>query len=80
MPFHIRDPQTDSLVRELARVRGCGLTDAVRQAVGAELQREEGKVSLHDRIRALQDEFLAYPATGLVADKAFYDWLSGDDS
>lgn len=80
MPFHIRDPETDSLVRELARVRGCGLTDAVRQAVGAELEREQDKIPLRDRIRALQDDFHAHPPTGRAADKRFYDWLSGDDS
>jgi antitoxin VapB len=79
MPFHVRDPETDSLVRELARVRGCGLTEAVRQAVGAELQREEQKTPLRERIRALQDEVLSRPATGLKADKAFYDWLSGEE-
>lgn len=79
MPFHIRDPETDILVRELARVRGCGLTEAVRQAVGAELRREEEKIPLHERIRALQDEFLAHRATGKTADKVFYDWLSGDE-
>ncbi|HEY5106373.1 MAG TPA: type II toxin-antitoxin system VapB family antitoxin [Caulobacteraceae bacterium] len=80
MPFHVRDPETTTLVRELARRRGCGLTEAVKQAVGNELRREEEKVPLRDRIKALQDEFRAYPATGLKADKAFYDWLNDEEA
>lgn len=79
MPFHIRDPETDTLVRRLAGRRGCGLTDAVKQAVGNELRREEDKIPFRDRIRALQDEVLSRPATGLDADKAFYDWLSDEE-
>lgn len=73
MPFHVRDPETDTLVRELARQRGCGLTEAVKTAVRAELGR--GKPSLADQMKALQDEVLSRPATGLKADKAFYDSL-----
>ena len=79
MAFHIRDAETDTLVRRLARKRGCGLTEAVKQAVDAELRREEETIPLRDRIRALQDEVLSHPSTGLKADKEFYDWLSGDD-
>jgi antitoxin VapB len=79
MPFHIRDPETDTLVRELARKRGCGLTDAVKLAVNAELRREAEAVPLRERIREIRDQVLSRPATGLEADKAFFDWLSGDD-
>ena len=77
MPFHVRDEETTTLVRELARKRGCGLTEAVKVAVTAELQREEP--SLREKLRALQDEFLAYPSTGLEADKAFYDSLNDEE-
>jgi hypothetical protein len=42
-----------------------------------ELDRME--LSLEDRIRALQDEVLSHPPTGLKADKAFYDWLCGEE-
>ena len=78
MPFHIRDSETDTLVRQLAQKRGCGLTEAVRLAVGAELRREEEKIPYRDRLRTLQDEVLSHPSTGLTADKAFFDALSGD--
>ncbi|MFI4974629.1 MAG: type II toxin-antitoxin system VapB family antitoxin [Caulobacterales bacterium] len=79
MPFHIRDPETDNLVRELARKRSVGLTEAVKLAVTAELRRDAEKVPLRERIRPLQAEVAAWPRTGRKADKAFFDHLSGDE-
>jgi len=79
MAFHVRDPKTDALVRTLAQKRGVGITEAIRAAVSAELQREEAATPMIERIRALQEEVLSRPDTGLAADKAFFDWLSGDD-
>ena len=79
MAFHIRDSETDKLVRELARQRGVGLTEAVKLAVGGELRREAERVPLRDRLRPLQEKVGTLQPTGLKADKAFFDWLSGDD-
>lgn len=76
MAFYVRDIETDALVRELARRRGIGLTEAVKLAVKNELEREA--LSLRTRIAALQAEVLRRPATGLLADKAFFDDLSGE--
>jgi antitoxin VapB len=78
VPFHIRDPETDTLVRELARKRGCGLTDAVKLAVENELKRDESQEILA-RIAAVQEEVAKWPDSGLEADKAFFDWLSDDE-
>ncbi len=78
MPFHIRDPETDTLVRELARREGIGLTEAVKRAVTHELERDAMNVSLGDRIREIQDRIANYPKTGLKDDKAFFDEMSGD--
>jgi len=78
MPFHIRDAEADELVRELARRRQIGLTEAVKLAVRNELRREDEAVPLRERLRPLQDRIAARPRTGLEADKAFYDELSGD--
>jgi antitoxin VapB len=78
MAFHVRDPETDALVRKLARQKGVGITQAVKLAVDAELRREE-RPPLRERIRAIQDEVRSWPDTGLKADKAFFDELSGDD-
>ncbi len=78
MPFHVRDPETDTLVRQLAREKGCGLTDAVKLAVGNELKRADTRTML-DKIKELQEEVAAWPKSGLKADKAFYDRLSGEE-
>ncbi len=37
------------------------------------------ELSLENCIRALQDEVLSHPRTGLKADKAFYDGLYGEE-
>jgi antitoxin VapB len=78
MAFHVRDLETDTLVRELARKHGIGLTEAVRLAVRHELQREAQAVPLRERIAALRAEVMQRPRTGLKADKAFFDDLSGE--
>ncbi|WP_395708208.1 type II toxin-antitoxin system VapB family antitoxin [Reyranella sp.] len=78
MAFHVRDAETDALVRELAAKHKIGLTEAVRMAVRNELQREQEAVPLKVRIAALRAEVLKRPATGLEADKAFFDDLSGE--
>lgn len=79
MPFHVRDAETTTLVRELARRRGCGLTEAVKQTVGAELRREVAEIPLVDRIAEIRTKVMSAPATGLEADKAFYDWLNDEE-
>ncbi|KPH80922.1 type II toxin-antitoxin system VapB family antitoxin [Bosea vaviloviae] len=78
MAFHIRDPEADRAVRELAARKGVSLTDAVKQAVQNELLQMNQNVPFLERIRDLQLRVAAYPKTGLKADKAFYDELSGD--
>ena len=79
MAFHVRDIETDTMVRELARKRGVGITDAIKLAVGAELKRDEDVAPFRERIRRIQEEVLSRPATGLEADKAFYDSLSDEE-
>jgi antitoxin VapB len=78
MAFHIRDPEADRALRELAARKGVSLTDAVKQAVQNELLQMDQNVPFLERIRDLQQRVAAYPKTGLKADKAFYDELSGD--
>ncbi|HEX5328017.1 MAG TPA: type II toxin-antitoxin system VapB family antitoxin [Acetobacteraceae bacterium] len=79
MAFHVRDEATDTAVRRLAKVKGKSLTDTIREAVEHEYEREQEKVPLAERIRAIQEEFrlLSRPG-GQPADKAFFDDLSGD--
>ena len=78
MPFHVRDAETDMLVRELAHAKGLGLTDAVKLAVRNELQRAAETTPLRARLRAIAAPLADYPPTGMTADKQFFDVLSGD--
>jgi antitoxin VapB len=81
MAFHIRDPETDQLVRELARRDGTTLTEAVRETVRKELKSRDEKLSLWERTADIRARIASYPDTGQMADKAFYDelWGQGDD-
>lgn len=79
MAFHVRDKTTDALVRELATQRGLGLTEAVKVAVEAELGRLDDEVAGRmKRMAEVVDAVDRIPRTGLKADKAFFDELSGD--
>jgi antitoxin VapB len=77
MAFHIKNPATDALAREVAALKKVGLTEAVHEALQKELEREQGKPSLVEisaafarKLRSMGD-----PAKGLPADKAFIDSL-----
>lgn len=77
MAFHIRDKETDALVRELARKEKTGLKDAVKSAVRDKLKTLGARPSLHDRLSEIADEIARAPKTGKKADKKFFDDLSG---
>lgn len=90
MAFHVRDPKTDALVREVARRRGIGITEAIREIAEEALTAEEEAASrsvadraadLRERLRPLLEKMDAMPRTGVVLDKRFYDelWGQGDD-
>lgn len=74
MALHIRDPETDRLVRNLAEMKKLGLTETIKLAVENELKR----LPLRERIRPIQDRIAAYPKTGLTADKEFFDSLNDE--
>jgi antitoxin VapB len=78
MPLYIKDNATAQLVAELAKRRGVSKTDAVRQAVEAELARAAEAVPLRERLAELWDANPLPPPTGDIADKQFFDDLSGD--
>ena len=78
MPLYIRDDATAELVAQLAKQRGITKQDAVRIAVKAELERTAQAVPLRERLEALWRENPLPPSTGQVADKEFFDELSGD--
>lgn len=77
MTFYVKDPKTDKAVRKLAKLKGTTLTEAIRTAVLAALEREkeEENEAAIDRLIA---KVAAWPDTGLKADKAFYDSLNDE--
>jgi len=79
MPLNIRNEAVNELAERLAVRKRMNKTDAVRIALENELRRLDEAVPLRDRLRPLQERVLSRPATGLDADKAFYDELNGDE-
>ena len=77
MPLNIRSEAVNRLAETLAARTHVNKTDAVRQALENELRRLDQALPLRERLRPLQDRVMARPATGLDADKAFYDALGG---
>lgn len=79
MALNLRNRETENLVREYARRRGLGLTEAVHEAVREGLAREDTRASLWERTADLRERLSSYPLTGEAADKRFFDSLSGQD-
>jgi len=78
MPLFIKDELTTKLVNELAQRRGTTKQDAVKLAVQAELERENKELPLREKLARWHKLHPMRPATGKVADKAFFDDLSGE--
>ena len=79
MPLNIRSDVVNQLAETLAARRRVSKTEAVRQALEAELKRLDAGVPLYARLQPLQARVAARPLTGLDADKAFYDSLYEDN-
>lgn len=86
MALNLRNRETENLVREYARRRGLGLTEAVHEAVASALRQDGGAgktpgESLLERLQPLFDRLDRYPRSGEKTDKAFFDdmWGQGDD-
>ncbi|WP_419319965.1 type II toxin-antitoxin system VapB family antitoxin [Caulobacter sp. ErkDOM-E] len=79
MPFHVRDPEADAMLRSYAEEKRVGITDAIKLAVTRAREADESaKAEKLAKIDAILAEVDALPRTGLKADKAFFDDLSGD--
>ncbi|MBY0297270.1 MAG: type II toxin-antitoxin system VapB family antitoxin [Methylobacterium sp.] len=83
MPLNDRDEEVDRLAETLASIACVSKTEAVRMALANELQRRQASRlreprPLRERIKPIQDRIAGFPSTGLEADKAFFDELSGD--
>jgi len=79
MPLYIKDDVTAGLVGQLATRLRLSKQDAVKRAVQAELARTEApRPPLRERFAALRAAYPLPPPTGDLADKQFFDELSGD--
>jgi len=79
MAFHVRDPETDALVRELADKTRLGITEAVKLAAAEALaSRDQARAEKLAKMRAISAEVASWPRTGLKADKAFFDEMYED--
>ncbi len=76
--LQIRNERIVKLAAKLAAIRRSTKTEAVRLALENELARIESEKTLAERVRPIQDRIASRPATGLEADKAFFDELSGE--
>jgi antitoxin VapB len=66
MALSLKDPETDRLAREVARLTGESLTEAVRKALAERLERErvrrgKPRKGLAERLNALAKECAALP-------------------
>jgi antitoxin VapB len=78
MALYIKDEVTAQLVNKLAAHKKTTKQDAVKSAVQAELDRIDADIPLIEKLQKFWAEHPLPPATGEVADKAFFDELSGE--
>ncbi len=79
MAFHVRDAETDTLVRKLAETSGMGITETIKMAVANEIKRREAEIPLLERIRPIQERIARWPdQPQTMTDKEFYDWMCDD--
>lgn len=79
--LYIKDSDTADLVTRVAKRSGMTKTALVRELAEArerELNRGDRWMSSRERLQKFWREHPLPPPTGLKADKAFYDELSGD--
>ncbi|MBZ9657145.1 type II toxin-antitoxin system VapB family antitoxin [Phyllobacterium lublinensis] len=79
MAFSVKDKATDEAVRRLAKLKNTSLTEAIREAVVHEYERSKKETPLQEKLSKIFEEYRKYPKTGLEADKAFFDDLSGNE-
>ena len=78
MPLYVKDETTARLVAELAKSLDVTKQEAVKRAVTAALKAKASETPLRDRLAALRALHPLPRRTGRVADKAFFDALSGE--
>lgn len=85
MVIHVKDDEADLLVRKLARSRGIGITEAIKEATKEALAADAAEAKVVDvplrmRLQPLLDRLDRLPRGGLATDKEFFDELWGEES
>lgn len=84
MVIHVKDVETDRLVRQLARMRGMGITEAIREAAREAIAsdnlrvRDEGRLPLHQQLQPVLQRLDRLPRATVETDKAYFDELWGE--
>ena len=78
MVLHITDREADAAARKLAAARKVSLSEAVRAACVEAFEADTHKQPLHERLADIHARVKAKAATGLKADKAFFDAEYGE--
>ena len=79
MALSIKNPEVDQLARELARLTGETMTEAILQALKERLRREHGKaypIPLREELQVIRERCAALP----VLDEREPDEILGFDS
>jgi antitoxin VapB len=81
MALYIKDSEVDALAGELAAAKNLNKTEAVREALKHELERQRNKPSVVDLAVQFSRDLRARgkPKRGRRADKRFFDELSGNE-
>ena len=86
MVLHVKDADTDALVRQLAEARGIGITEAIKEAVREALEADRSRAvrdhdQLLERLEPLFKRLDRLPRDDLKTDKAYFDalWEEGKD-
>ncbi len=80
--LYIKDPETAAAVARVARRLGTSKTQVVRDAIRRvedDLDKATRRQDLREWMREYREKHPLPPPTGLKADRAFYDWLSGEE-
>lgn len=81
MAYSIKDPETDEIIRRLAKAKGKPIVDAIREACLNELKRERAKVPLWERLQPLIERVAAHPEVSpRQPDKEFFDQMWAERS
>lgn len=78
MGISIKNADVETLARELARRRHMGVTEVIHTALSEMAERDRTRLPLAERLKPIQDQIAAAGDSGLKADRAFYDSLSGE--